>query len=64
MHVGIEAFAADGHVGVAELAQAAEDAGLESLFLVQYTHLTAGRRDLLEESDEEDILTPAEGRHS
>jgi len=60
MHVGIEAFAADGHVGVAELAQAAEDAGLESLFLVQYTHLTAGRRDLLEESAEEDILTPAE----
>ena len=60
MHVGIEAFAAYGHVGVVELARAVEEAGLESLFLVQYTHLTAGRRDLLERSGEEDILSPAE----
>jgi probable F420-dependent oxidoreductase len=60
MHIGIETFAADGHVGVAELARAAEEAGLESLFLVQYKHLTIGRRDLLEEPGEEDILTPAE----
>jgi alkanesulfonate monooxygenase SsuD/methylene tetrahydromethanopterin reductase-like flavin-dependent oxidoreductase (luciferase family) len=60
MHVGIEAFVAYGHVGVADLARAVEEAGFESLFLVQYTHLTAGRRDLLEESGEEDILSPAD----
>lgn len=60
MHVGIEAFAADGHVGVAELARPAEEASLGSLFQVQYTHLTVGRCDLLEKPGEEDILTPAE----
>ena len=60
MHVGIEAFAAPGHVGVAELARPAEEASLGSLFQVQYTHLTVGRCDLLEKPGEEDILTPAE----
>jgi probable F420-dependent oxidoreductase len=50
MHVGIAAFTAYGHVGVMDLAQAVEEAGLESLFLVHYTHLTAGRRALLEKS--------------
>jgi hypothetical protein len=40
MHVGIEAFAAYGHVGVVELARTVEEAGLESLFLVHYIHLT------------------------
>jgi hypothetical protein len=56
MHVGIEAFAAYGHAGVVELARTADEAGLESLFLVHYTHLTAGRRELLEKSGEEDIF--------
>ena len=60
MHVGIEAFAAYGHVGVVELARTVEEAGLESLFLVHYTHLTVGRRELLEKSGEKDILSPAE----
>jgi alkanesulfonate monooxygenase SsuD/methylene tetrahydromethanopterin reductase-like flavin-dependent oxidoreductase (luciferase family) len=60
LHVGIEAFAAYGHVGVVELARTVEEAGLESLFLVHYTHLTVGRCELLKRSGEEDILSPAE----
>jgi probable F420-dependent oxidoreductase len=60
MHIGIEAFAADGHVSVADLARAVEEAALESLFVVQYTHLAAGRRDLLEHAGEQDILSSAE----
>lgn len=56
MHLGIEAFTGYGQVGVVELARAVEEAGLESLFLVQFTHLTAARRELIERSSE-DILT-------
>ncbi len=44
----MEVFATNQFVPITELARAVEEAGLESLFLVQYTHLTVGRRDLLQ----------------
>jgi probable F420-dependent oxidoreductase len=48
MHLGVDVFISDGYVTVPDVARAVEEAGLESLFLAQYTHLTVRQRRNLE----------------
>jgi alkanesulfonate monooxygenase SsuD/methylene tetrahydromethanopterin reductase-like flavin-dependent oxidoreductase (luciferase family) len=47
MEIGVIGDVTDRTVGIAELARAVEEAGLESLFLTEHTHLPASRRELL-----------------
>jgi probable F420-dependent oxidoreductase len=49
MEIGVIGDVTDQTVGIAELARAVEEAGLESLFLTEHTHLPASRRELLED---------------
>jgi probable F420-dependent oxidoreductase len=53
MKIGVDAESNDSTVPVAELARAVEDAGLDSLFFIQRTHLTVSRRELLEQEGHE-----------
>jgi probable F420-dependent oxidoreductase len=50
MELGVAAWATDFGVSIGSLAQTVEQAGLESLFLTEHTHVPASRRDLLEDS--------------
>ncbi|HEX6350753.1 MAG TPA: TIGR03619 family F420-dependent LLM class oxidoreductase [Candidatus Dormibacteraeota bacterium] len=47
MHLGICADITEQAIPVTELARAIEEAGLESLFLTQHTHVPTGRPDVL-----------------
>lgn len=47
MQLGAAAWLTDTGVGIAELARITEDAGLESLFLTEHSHVPAGRVDLV-----------------
>lgn len=61
MRIGVDADVTDYTVPITEFARAVEDAGLESLFLTQRTHLTASRRDLLAQPGHKmdaDLLDP------
>jgi probable F420-dependent oxidoreductase len=49
MDVGVVVALTDAGVGIADLAPAVEQAGLESLFLFEHTHLPVSRRDLLDD---------------
>jgi alkanesulfonate monooxygenase SsuD/methylene tetrahydromethanopterin reductase-like flavin-dependent oxidoreductase (luciferase family) len=49
MELGVVAWLTDRGVGIAELAAAVEQAGLESLFLTEHTHVPVSRRDLLDD---------------
>jgi probable F420-dependent oxidoreductase len=48
--LGVVSWLTDLGVGIAEVAIAVEQAGLESLFLTEHTHVPASRRDLLEDA--------------
>lgn len=48
MKLGVGAFLTDCGLGICELARQIEDAGLESLFLVQNTHVPVSGTSLLE----------------
>jgi len=47
MEIGVIGDVTDRTIGIVDLARAVEDAGLESLFLTEHTHVPASRRDLL-----------------
>ncbi len=49
MDVGVVVGVTAAGVGIADLAPAVEQAGLESLFLFEHTHLPVSRRDLLDD---------------
>src|SRR5215471_11622347 len=49
MDLGVVAVLTAAGVGIADLAPAVEQAGLESLFLFEHTHLPVSRRDLLDD---------------
>jgi probable F420-dependent oxidoreductase len=49
MEIGVDSWVVDQGTGICELARAVEDAGLESLFVVEHTHVPASRRDLLDD---------------
>src|ERR1041384_5660991 len=44
MHVGVALFATDLASDVRDVARAAEDAGFESLFVAEHTHIPTSRR--------------------
>ena len=46
---GVVTWPTDLTVGITELARAVEQAGLESLFLTEHTHIPVSRRDVLSE---------------
>jgi probable F420-dependent oxidoreductase len=46
MRLGVAVWLTDTGVGIAELARTVEDAGLESLFLTEHSHVPASRVDL------------------
>lgn len=48
MRLGAAVWLTDTGVGITELARLVEDAGLESLFLTEHSHVPAGRRDLVQ----------------
>jgi probable F420-dependent oxidoreductase len=49
MELGVVAWLTDRSVGITELGAAVEQAGLESLFLTEHTHVPVSRRDLLDD---------------
>ena len=49
MDLGVVAWLTDLDLGIADLAQMVEQAGLESLFIPEHTHVPVVRRDLLED---------------
>lgn len=53
MKIGVDGELNDDTLPVSELASAVEDAGLDSLFVIQRTHLPVSRRDLLEQEGHE-----------
>ena len=48
MQLGVAVWLTDTGVGVAELARTVEEAGLESLFLTEHSHVPASRIDLIQ----------------
>jgi len=48
MELGVAVWLTDRGVGITELAPAVEQAGLESLFLTEHTHIPVSRGDLIE----------------
>ena len=48
MELGVVVWLTDRGVGIAELAPAVEQAGLESLFLTEHTHVPVSRADVIE----------------
>jgi probable F420-dependent oxidoreductase len=48
MEIGVISWVFDQSPGICDLARAVEDTGLESLFLVEHTHVPASRQDLLD----------------
>jgi probable F420-dependent oxidoreductase len=48
IRLGVAVWLTDTGVGIAELARIVEDAGLESLFLTEHSHIPASRTDLIE----------------
>jgi alkanesulfonate monooxygenase SsuD/methylene tetrahydromethanopterin reductase-like flavin-dependent oxidoreductase (luciferase family) len=53
MHLGVDLDLTDNGVGISDLAQWVEAAGIESLFLTQRIHLPASQRELLEQEGHE-----------
>jgi probable F420-dependent oxidoreductase len=49
MEIGVASWVFDQGPGICDLARAVEDAGLESLFVVEHTHVPSSRRDLLDD---------------
>jgi hypothetical protein len=49
MDLGVVAALTHDGIGITDLALAVEQAGLESLFLFEHTHLPVARRDLLDD---------------
>jgi probable F420-dependent oxidoreductase len=54
MDAGVVTWPTDLTVGITELARAVEQAGLESLFLTEHTHVPVSRRDVLSEEHSQD----------
>ena len=50
MKIGVAASMLGHGLDIRTVAQAVEEAGLESLFLTEHTHLPVSRRDLFEDS--------------
>jgi probable F420-dependent oxidoreductase len=61
MELGVGVWPTDLAAGIVDVARVVEQAGLESLFVVEHTHVPASRRDLLDEQghgDDARILDP------